>query len=211
MADSIVLFSFIWLILILILSKKDGIEFFGVFFPFLFSETYSLNLHKNKSKIQLVDVTLGTFFLIQFSLFTYLVGVRIPILPDNFFIQYVTLFGLTIIFHLCKLLFYLSLKPLLPNPQVVHYFGFNYSYWCFYLGLILFLTNLIIRTNQFSIPSWLPVIFLIGFYLFLVIRLIGISLRYNLMKSIYILLYFCALEIAPVSLILIGYLRFLNT
>jgi len=209
MIDAILLLSFLWLIGILFFLQKSQLDFFSVFFPFVVSENNALDLFKYQPKIRFVDILLGVFFLIQLSLILYLLGIRLPLrVFAHPIAQFGLLLGVVSMLFTSKILIYNTIKPLLPNKQAVSYYGFNYAYWCFYFGIVLFVINLIFSTQQFIISDWILIGLVAIFYIFLVLRLITISLRYNLLRSVYIFLYFCALEIAPFAMILIGIMRF---
>ncbi len=211
MIDAAILFSFLFLIVILLFVKTSQFQFFKVSIPFFASENAALSIYKYKPKIHLIDLLLGFFFLLQLSLLLYLMRIRVTIFNLNPYIQILVILGSMLLAFVMKYFLYLSIRPLLPTRQVVSYYGFNYAYLCFYSGMVLFLYNLVIVTNQFPVPIWYSVILLGLFYVFLVVRLISISLRYGLIQSIYIFLYFCALEIAPLVMIFIGFMRYKGT
>lgn len=197
LSHSFIALSIVLLVLIIFRLRFNGIRFFEVFFPFLLSENYSLSFYKVKIKYGLVDVLLALFFVLQVSFLLFSFAPKSLYFFDNQWVNFFIFFGAAVILFLGKLLVYSSLRHLLPSKVDVRYFGFNYAFWCFYFGIFLFLLNLLFLTS-FSSPSIYYLFGIVGlFYLFLIIRVISISLRYNILGSLYIIVYFCTLEISP--------------
>jgi len=207
MSQWFLILSIAFMLLISLVNKTRNLNFFQRLVGFFGSEHAALGFYKEKQKIGFIDVLLGLFFFLQssFLVFKYANFQSIFAYPT-----WMILGGLVVSFFMLfvgKAMVYNTLSALVPKKVNIKYYGFNYAFTCFYFGIFLFVLNLLLISKQLAIPVVLVLGVCAIFYIFLITRFISISSRYNILRSVYIFLYFCALEIIPIVVLFIGLSR----
>lgn len=205
--SSYIIISFLLLFFISVLhvlkQQNSGI---AKVIPFLSSEQEAFKtFSKSTSTFTLNDLLCTFFFVVQIS---YLL---LNLFSANEFVQVLNLsdlgFGIVVAVFLLlffTLKYYISsqLSFLIQPNFEIKYYQFTYSYPLFFLALLLFTSVLIDINFKIDYGEIIYIIILCMFYVWLIIRWIFISLRYQTMKSLYFFLYLCALEVAPLLLII---------
>ncbi len=194
--------SLLLLVLIGISLAKKGLEFLPSSLQFMFSELFAFQFYNEHSNLSELEIILGYFFSFQLSSALFFLKI-FPIVPSHSFnLTNVLLYSLGIyLFLLVKFLIFRTVKYLLPSRVDFKYYVFNYGYFCFYSSLFIMSFNIYLLVSN-SKPSLLyftiPMLF---FYILILLRGVSISIRYNILGSIYFFLYLCTLEFIPIILI----------
>lgn len=186
------------------LLKQKKVTFYNVF-SFLRSEQEGFRLFINQKRDKIKGILVFIFFVIQVSyLGSRFFDLRLEIMPNT------SIIGMNAIFLALILLLVFYIKTVVSN-QLSHlskadfdikYYQFTYSYPLFLLSLCLFLVTICEYNYQFVYSKILYLGIVTFFYVWLIIRWIFISVRYQTMNSLYFFLYLCTLEVAPLLLVI---------
>ncbi len=206
----------IWIVLSIILLigiayalTRINFNFMETMLSFLFSESQTYARFKLlDGSTNAVSIFFSLFFALQVTTLLWLIGysplgyiLKLSNSALDIAFTFLIDFCIIVLFFLGKAILFQTIKFLLPSRVDVNYLNYSYNQHCYYSSCILMLLNLFGFTYKLFNVYFLGVLFLIGFYLFFIVRSISISSRYNILGSIYFFLYLCTLEIIPILLL----------
>ncbi len=204
------LHSFDWITLVifssllfLVVAKRYFYSRFLNFMILPFNNKYIFMYNKKDLLLNGFQFFFTFFQLLNFALFIYLAYGVVSDTPPLPPVNYLTILGISMAFILVKIFLQMGNSAIFNNSKVVTELIFKKLSYFNYCGLVLVLANIILT---YVLPTSKVVVY-VGILLFLIINTAGwITLIKNHQKLItsyffYFILYLCALEIAPLVLI----------
>lgn len=204
--------SFDWITVVLILSLIFLVIakriFYGRFLNFIilpFNNKYIFMYNKKDRLINGFQVFFTLFQVSNFALFIYL-GSAVLMATDTRAspLTYLVILGILLAYLIAKIVIQLANGLVYNNEQAIIEFIFKKLSYLNYSGLLMFLSNVVLT---YILKDSLTVVY-ITIFLVVVVNVVGwITLIKNHQKLItsyffYFILYLCALEIAPLVIIL---------
>lgn len=196
------LISSVVLLLILAFFKVEEKQpLFGFFTSFLLSEQQTFDRYLSGEEHPKMNLLMILFMSLQAS---YLLHQHTVLLKYNLFPILVQLGMATIIIaflFMLKFALFRSMELLLPWRVNSQFFIYNYRFALFAVSIVYFVINYFSYSETIANGPIFLLIPIFLFYVWLIFRWLYISIRYQVVRSLYFFLYLCTLEIAPLIIL----------